>query len=136
MKEVEQELVHKITAAKEHLVSEIATIRSGRASAGLLDKVLVDIYGQRVPLSNLATIVTPDPKQLLIQPWDKANVAAIEKSVLDANLGLGVVNEGERVRITVPPLSDERREELARFVYQLAEKTKVSMRNARREAME
>lgn len=136
MEEIKRELIEKIEAARQHLASELATVRSGRANASLLDKILVETYGQRMPVSNVATIAVPDPRQLLVQPWDKSNTEAIERAIVNAGLGFGVTNEGDRIRLTLPPLSNERREELVKMVDRLAEDTKVSVRNARREAIE
>lgn len=136
MQEIKLELTEKIEATYQHLASEFNTIRSGRANAVLLDKVTVDVYGQTNSLNNIATISSPDPKQLLIQPWDKSNVALIEKAVIDANLGLSISNEGDKIRVTIPPLSNERREELVKLISRLSEEDKVSIRNARREAIE
>lgn len=136
MESIKQELVVKLAAAKDHLVAEFAAVRSGRANAGLLDKILVEVYGQRMPISNLATITVPDSRQLLVQPWDKGNTSATEKAILEANLGLGVTNEGDRVRLTLPLLSNERREELVKQINRLAEDAKVSVRNVRREAFD
>jgi ribosome recycling factor len=136
MEFIKQELVSKLTAAKDHLAAEFANVRSGRANPGLLDKILVEVYGQRMPISNLATITVPDPRQLLVQPWDKANASATEKAILEANLGLGVTNEGDRIRLAIPLLSNERREELVKQVNKLAEEAKVSVRSVRREAFD
>jgi len=136
MEFIKQELASKLSAAKEHLAAEFITIRSGRANPGLLDKVLVEVYGQRMPISNLATVTVPDPRQLLVQLWDKTNTVATERAILEANLGLGVTNEGDRIRLVLPLLSNERREELVRQVNRLAEDAKVSVRNARREAFD
>lgn len=136
MEGIKQELIRKIEAARDHLAAELATIRSSGANAGLLDRLVIDAYGQKTPLNNVATITVPNAKQLLIQPWDKANAAAIERAVLEADLGLGVVNEGDKIRINIPPLSNERRGELVKLVNKLSEETKVSIRNARRDALE
>ncbi|MBU1083196.1 ribosome recycling factor [Patescibacteria group bacterium] len=136
MEFIKQELVNKLTATKDHLVAEFATVRSGRANPGLLDKILVDVYGQKMPISNLATVTVPDPKQLLVQPWDKANTSHVEKALLEANLGFGVANEGTQIRLALPLLSNERREELVKQVNRLAEDAKVSVRNIRREAFD
>jgi len=136
MDSVKNELIQKISGAKEHLASEFAGVRSGRANAALLDKIQVDVYGQKMPINNLATVAVPEPRQLLVQPWDKANVGAVEKAIVAANLGLGVVNEGDKIRISIPPLSNERREELVKLTQHMAEKAKVSIRNLRREAFE
>jgi len=136
MNEIKQSLNSKIEAAHSHLASEFNAIRSGRANAGLLDKITVDVYGQATPLNNIATITSPDPKQLVVQPWDKNNVVAIEKAISAANIGLSVANEGDKVRATMPPLSNERREELIKLTNRLSEEAKVSIRNARRDALE
>lgn len=136
MEGIKQELIKKVEAAKDHLVAELVTVRSSGANAGLLDRLVVDVYGQQTPLNNVATITVPNVKQLLIQPWDKANAAIIEKAILGADLGLGVVNEGDKIRVNIPPLSNERRDELVKLVNKLSEETKVSIRNARRDALE
>lgn len=136
MQEIKSELTGKIAATHQHLASEFNTIRSGRANAALLDKVTIDVYGQTNSLNNIATISSPDPKQLVVQPWDKNNVSLIEKAVTDANLGLSVSNEGDKVRVTMPPLSNERREELVKLISRLSEEAKISIRNARRDTLE
>ncbi len=136
MQEIKLELIEKIEATHKHLASEFNSIRSGRANAALLDKVVIDIYGQTNPLNSIATITSPDPKQLVVQPWDKNNVSLIEKAITDANLGLSVSNEGDKVRVTIPPLSNERREELVKLMSRLSEEGKVSLRNARRDSLE
>lgn len=136
MEEIKQTLNQKIAAAKQHLAEEFKGIRSGRANAALLDKVLVNVYGQKVAISSLATIAVPESRQLLVQPWDKANVGAVEKAITEANLGVGTVNEGDKVRVTIPPLSNERREELVKLVQRTAEEARVGIRNLRREAID
>lgn len=136
MSKIQSELSQKITGAKQHLVGEFSNLRSGRANAGLLDRVMVDVYGQKMPLNNVATISVPEPRQLLVQPWDKSNIGAIEKAVITADLGLGVVNEGDKVRVTIPLLSNERREELVKLTQKMAEESRVAIRGLRREAFE
>ncbi|MBN2585086.1 ribosome recycling factor [Patescibacteria group bacterium] len=136
MEDVKRELNSKIAGVLTHLTGEFVCIRSGGASVSLLDKVVVDVYGQRMPLNQVAGVTVPDPRQLLIQPWDKANVAAIEKAISESGLGLGVTNEGDRVRVSVPPLSDERRNELVKIAHKLAEEARVSIRSARRDAID
>ena len=101
MEGIKQELTRKIEAAKDHLAAELVAIRSSGANSGLLDRLVIDVYGQQTPLNNVATITVPNAKQLLIQPWDKANVAAIEKVVLGADLGVGVVNEGDKFTLSL-----------------------------------
>jgi ribosome recycling factor len=136
MENVKRELSNRIAGVITHLTGELAAIRSSGASAALLDKVLVEVYGQKLPINQVANVTVPDPRQLLIQPWDKSNGVAIEKAIAESGLGLGVTNEGDRVRVNVPPLSDERRDELVRLVHKLAEEARISVRNARREAID
>jgi len=136
MEEIKQILQHKLGAIKQHLSEEFSGIRSGRANAGLLDKVQVNVYGQIMAINNLATIAVPEAKQLLVQPWDKANVGAVEKAIIEANLGVGTVNEGDKVRVTIPPLSNERREELVKLIQKVTEEARVGVRNLRREAID
>jgi len=136
MNNIQSELSQKITGAKQHLVAEFSNFRSGRANAALLDKVQVEVFGQKLPLNNLATISVPESRQLLVQPWDKTNIGAVEKAIIAADLGLGVINEGDKVRVSIPTLSNERREELVKLIQKMAEETRVSIRNLRREAFE
>ena len=136
MENIKQELNQKVAAVKQHLTHELMTVRGGRAHAAMLDGVQVNAYGQKMPVANLATISMPESRQLLVQPWDRANVGAIEKAIVEADLGVGVVNEGEKIRVTVPPLSNERREEMVKLVQRMTEEARVSIRNLRREANE
>ncbi|MFA5270313.1 MAG: ribosome recycling factor [Patescibacteria group bacterium] len=136
MDNIKRELSGKIAGVITHLTGELASVRSSGANASLLDKVTVDVYGQWMPINQVAGVTVTDPRQLLIQPWDKANAGAIEKAINDSGLGLGVTNEGDRVRVNVPPLSDERRDELAKLAGKLAEEARVSIRSARRDAID
>ncbi len=136
MEIIKTELTQKIAGAKQHLLAQFATVRSGRAHAALLDQVQVEVYGQRLPINNLATVSVPESRQLLVQPWDKANLGAVEKAIVVADLGLGVVNEGDKIRVSIPPLSNERREELVKLVLRMAEEARVGIRNIRREAFD
>jgi len=136
MENIKRELSSKIAGVITHLTGELATIRSSGASASLLDKVAVDVYGQKMPINQVAGVTVQDSRQLLIQPWDKANVGAIEKAINDSGLGLGITNEGDRIRVNVPPLSDERRDELVKVAHKLAEEARVSIRNSRRDAID
>ena len=136
MDNIKNELVQKSTGVKQHLMSEFASVRSGRAHVALLDRVQVEVYGQKLPINNLATVLVPESRQLLVQPWDRANVSAVEKAIVAADLGLSVVNEGDKVRVSIPPLSNERREELIKLVQRMAEEARVAVRNLRREALE
>src|SRR3989344_386834 len=136
MENIRRELSERIAGVITHLTGELVCLRSSGASASLLDKIMVDVYGQRMPINQVAGVTVPDPRQLLIQPWDKANAGAIEKAISESGLGLSVTNEGDRVRVNVPPLSDERRDELVKVAHKLAEEARVNIRSHRREAID
>ncbi len=112
------------------------TVRTGRANTSLLDRVQVEYYGVPTPLKSLATLTTPDASTLLIQPFDPSTLAAIERAIVASDLGLTPNNDGKVVRITIPPLTEERRKELTRQVAKLAEEGRVSIRNIRRDGIE
>lgn len=122
--------------AVDHCLIEFAKIRTGRASTNLLDSVRVDYYGQMVPLSQVASVTTPDATMILVQPWEKNLVPVIDRAIKAANLGLNPNNDGTVIRLPIPPLNEERRKELAKVARKAAEDSKVGVRNARREAME
>ena len=117
------------------LRGELQRIRTGRASTALLDGVQVDYYGTPTPLNQLANLTTPDPRLIVISPYDKGSMQAIEKAIQGSGLGLTPNNDGKVVRIPVPPLTEERRKELVKQVHRLAEDHKVGVRDARREAI-
>lgn len=126
----------KFDDALEHLRSELAGVRSGRASAGLVDSIKIEVYGQSMPLKSIASISTPDAKTIQIQPWDQSNLAFIEKAISEnQSLGLTPNNDGRIIRINLPPLSEETRAQLTKVVKEKAESTNVSMRNARHEVL-
>ena len=120
----------------EHLDEELLNIRAGKASINVLNGVMVEYYGSQVPVSGAASVTVPDAKTILIQPWDKNLIRTIEKAILDSNIGLTPSNNGESIRLTMPPLADERRKELVKRVRGEAETARVSLRNARRDAVE
>jgi ribosome recycling factor len=122
--------------AIDHCSIEFAKLRTGRASVSLLDSIRVEYYGQQVPLSQVASVTTPDATQILVQPWEKNLIGPIEKSIQVANLGLNPTNDGTMIRLPIPPLTEERRRELAKMAKKIAEDSKVGVRNARRDAME
>ncbi len=124
----------KMNKALEHLDNELGKIRAGKASPKMLDGVLVEYYGSMSPLSQVANVSTPDPRTIAIQPWEKGLIGAIEKAILVANLGLNPDNNGEIVRINIPPLTEERRRDLVKQSKKECEDAKVSIRNARRDA--
>jgi len=120
---------------KEALISlekEFATIRTGRATPTLLDTVQVEAYGGKVPIKQVASIGIPDAKTIMVQPWDKNTLPAIEKAILAANLGFTPTNDGRVIRITIPALTEERRKEYVKMAKQMAEEARVAIRNTRR----
>ncbi|WP_028545187.1 ribosome recycling factor [Paenibacillus taiwanensis] len=113
---------------------ELATLRAGRATPALLDRVQVEYYGAMTPVNQLANINTPDPRTLMIQPWDKTSIGAIEKAIMKSDLGLTPANDGSMIRITIPALTEERRAELVKQTKKYGEEAKVAIRNIRRDA--
>lgn len=118
------------------LQKELAGIRTGRASLALLDGIKVGYYGNPTPLNQVATLSVPESRLITIQPWDVSVVSAIEKAILASNLGLTPANDGKIIRLSIPPLTEERRKELVKVVKKIAEDTKVAIRNVRRDSME
>lgn len=117
-----------------HLEREFQKIRAGKASPQMLEGIKIDYYGTMTPIDQTANINTPDPRQIVIQPWDKSILGALEKAIMNANLGFNPKNEGEILRISVPPLTEERRLELVKKAKVEAENTRISIRNTRRSA--
>ena len=124
----------KKTIAAFH--DELNIIRTGRASPVLLDKVRVDYYGQKMPLSQVATISVPEARLIVIQPWDRSLFSEIEKAILKSDLGLNPSNDGKVLRIAIPPLTEQRRKELVKTARSIAEQARVAIRNIRRDALE
>ncbi|HXH82964.1 MAG TPA: ribosome recycling factor [Candidatus Tectomicrobia bacterium] len=124
----------RMTAALDVLAREFASVRTGRASAALLDTVRVDYYGTPTPVSQMATVSVPDARTLTVQPWEGGQLAAIEKAILKSELGLTPVNDGKLIRLSIPPLTEERRKQLVKTVAKMAEEARVAIRNVRREA--
>ena len=118
------------------LVKEFSTIRAGRANASVLDRITVDYYGQKTALNAVATISTPDPRSLLIQPWDASILRDVEKAIQASDLGINPTNDGKSIRLVFPQLTEERRKDLTKQIRRLAEESKVALRNIRREAMD
>ncbi|MBV9282931.1 MAG: ribosome recycling factor [Chloroflexi bacterium] len=112
---------------------ELTTIRTGRANPSIIENVLVDYYGAPTQLQALATISSPDPRQLLVQPYDRSSVGAIEKAIRQSDLGFNPTNDGNLIRIAIPPLTEERRRDLVKVVHKRVEEAKVAIRNVRRE---
>jgi len=118
----------------QHYQKEVSIIRTGRASRDILDIVKVDYYGGNVPLNTIANITAPDAGMILVQPFDISSIETIEKAIHEAQLGLTPSNDGKVIRLSVPPLTEERRNELVKFVHKLIEEGKVSIRNVRRDS--
>jgi ribosome recycling factor len=123
-----------MNSAIEHLVKELRTIRAGKATPAMLANVMVNYYGAQTPLSQVANVSTPDPRTIAIQPWEKNMLQEIEKAIMVANLGFNPMNNGDIIMINVPPLTEERRINLAKQAKAEAEHAKVGIRNARKEA--
>lgn len=120
----------------EHLEEELLNVRAGKASTNVLNGVMVDYYGSQTPVSGVASVTVPDAKTILIQPWDKNLIRVIEKAIIDSNIGLTPSNNGEQIRLSIPPLTEERRKDLVKQVRAEAETARISLRNARRDAVE
>lgn len=121
----------KFDKSIEHLKQELKQIRTGRASGSLVENILVDVYGVKTPMVQLATITAPDPKSILIDPWDKNILKEVEKAIVEANIGLNPVNEGKAVRIVIPPLTEESRKELLKVLHDRLEKARIAVRGIR-----
>jgi ribosome recycling factor len=134
--EIQQETVARMNSSIEALKREFTTVRTGRASAAILDAVRIEYYGSPMPINQVASVATPDARTLEIKPWDTSNLAEIEKAILKANLGITPMNDGKVVRLSFPSLPEERRKELVKQVHKMAEDMKVEIRNHRRKAME
>ncbi len=136
---VEKELLddakRRMDKAVEAVRAEFNTVRSGRASVGLLDRVHVDYYGTSTPLKQLASIAAPEARLITVQPYDKSAIKAIEKAIMEADLGINPSNDGQVIRLPIPALTEERRRELVKQVHRLAEDGKVAVRNVRRDCM-
>ena len=126
----------RMQKAIDFLEETLLNIRAGKASPNALNGVFVDYYGSQTPVSGVASVTVPDAKTILIQPWDKNMIRLIEKAIIDSNIGLTPSNNGEHIRLTMPPVTEERRKELVKQVRGEAENAKISLRNARRDAVE
>lgn len=126
----------RMDRAIEHLNDALAAVRAGKASTNLLNGISVDYYGNETPVSQVASVTVPDARTVLIQPWEKNLISAIEKAILVANIGLTPSNNGEQIRLNIPPLTEERRRDLVKQIKNDAESARISLRNVRREAVE
>lgn len=130
-----QNLKSKSEAALVHLKGEYAKLQTGRANSALVEELIVDSFGAKVPLKAMASISIPEPQQIAIQPFNRDQLVNIEKAITDSTLGLNPQNDGALIRLNLPPLTEERRKELTKLVHKFAEDTKISIRNARHEAI-
>ncbi len=136
MNEILKEYGTKMQKTVDVVVSDFAAVRAGRANAAVLDKITVDYYGSPTPINQVAAISSPDPRSLLIKPWDGSILKAIEKAIQTSDLGINPQNDGSSIRLNFPQLTEERRKELTKQVRKYAENGKVAIRNVRREAMD
>jgi ribosome recycling factor len=130
------ELNSRMQKAVDGLAKEFATIRAGRATPALLDNIVVDYQGTTMPLYQLATLSVPEANLIIIQPWDRTSLRDIERAILTANIGLNPANDGNIIRVIIPPLSEERRKELVKFVSRKVEERRIAIRNIRRDGIE
>ncbi|MCA1849487.1 MAG: ribosome recycling factor [Acidobacteria bacterium] len=133
-KDVIKEARPRMEAVIEDVRRKLGTVRTGRAAVSLLDNVMVEYYGTPTPLNQMASVHVPEPQMLTVQPWDQTQLGAIEKAIRSADLGLNPSNDGKLVRIPIPPLTEERRKQLAKQVHEIAEDHRTAVRNIRRDA--
>jgi ribosome recycling factor len=134
MQTVLKDLDTRMSSAIDVLAREFAGVRTGRASAGLLDSIRVDYYGNPTPIGQMASVSVPDARTLMIQPWEAAQLKEIEKAIMKSDLGIQPVNDGKVIRLTMPTPTEERRKRLVKNVHKMAEDARVAVRNVRREA--
>jgi len=133
-KDVSKEARTRMETVIDDFRRKLGTVRTGRAAVSLLDTVLVDYYGTMTPLSQMASVHAPEPQLLTVQPWDQTQIGAVEKAIRAADLGLNPSNDGKLVRVPIPPLTEERRKQLAKLVHDAAEDHRTAVRNVRRDA--
>lgn len=126
----------KMRASIDALKREFSGLRTGRASANLLEPVQVMVYGSRMPLNQVATVSVPEPRMISVQVWDRSNVQAVDKAIREANLGLNPIMDGQVLRLPIPALTQDRRQELVKLAHKYAEQSKIAIRNVRRDAMD
>jgi len=136
MAENYQEITAKMKKTTEVLSSQFDSVRAGRANPAVLDKLRVEYYGTPTPINQIASVATPDPRSLVVQPWDTSSLRLIEKAILESDLGINPTNDGKVIRLIFPQLTEERRKDLIKQVKKYAEEAKVAIRNIRRDAME
>lgn len=130
------DIQRRMTGAVEALKGDLSGLRTGRASVSLLDPVNVEVYGSHMPLNQIATVSSPEPRMLSVQVWDRSNVGPVDKAIRAAGLGLNPIVDGQNIRLPIPDLTAERRKELAKLASQYAEKARIAVRNVRRDGMD
>ena len=135
MKERMNDAKRRMEGALTAFSHELGSVRTGRASTTLMDRVQVDAYGSKMPLTQLATVSAPEPRLITVQPFDRSLFPAIERGILESDLGLTPSNDGQIIRLSIPQLTEERRKELARLVHKMAEEARVAVRNVRRDVL-
>lgn len=128
---VTSETKPKMDAVVEDFKRKLSNVRTGRATVGLLDSIVVDYYGTPTPLNQMASVAVPEPSMLTVQPWDMSQISAVEKAIIAANLGLNPSNDGKVIRLTVPALNEERRRQFAKQIHEIAEEHRIAVRNIR-----
>ncbi len=136
LSEIYKDANARMKKSVEHVQHELSKVRTGRATPALLDTVKVEYYGSTVPINQVATVIAPEPRLIVVQPWEKRMIPEIEKAILQADLGLNPSNDGNVVRIPIPELSEERRKDLLKLVKKFCEDGRVAIRNVRRDANE
>jgi len=134
LNELFKDVDHRMNMSVEHVKHEFTGLRSSRASVTLVEHIKVPYYGSPTPLNQVANLSVPEPRLIVVQPWDKSLMAVIEKAIMAADLGLNPANDGVNIRIPIPALNDERRQELIRHMHKLAEDGRIGVRNVRRDA--
>ena len=134
--ELSLDLRKRMESSSQSAKSEISGIRAGRASPGMLDSIKVDAYGQKMPINQIGNITTPDPRTINVEVWDASNVSLVDKSLRESNLGINPIIEGNLIRLPLPQLTEERREEFLKVIGKIVESAKVAIRNIRRDGIE
>ena len=135
LEKLNNDAIHRMDQAVEHVVMELTKVRTGRANPDLLNSIQIDYYGSMMPLNQVSTISVPEPRLITLQPFEKSLIADIEKAIMDSNLGLTPSNNGNSVLIPIPALSEERRKDLIKYVHQLIEEGRIAIRNIRRDIL-
>ncbi len=134
--ELAKDLRKRMDSSSQSAKSEISGIRAGRASPGMLDSIKVDAYGQKMPINQIGNITTPDPRTINVEVWDASNVSLVDKSLRESNLGINPIIEGNLIRLPLPQLTEERRDEFLKVIGKIVESAKVAIRNIRRDGIE